>query len=83
MRMGVPRCPYVTRNVSLTLWANLNSLVRVGKQTQLALGLPRGRLIAPQLRAGYFDRHKLVTVECDGKKYDIFFAFISVPKNLQ
>jgi hypothetical protein len=66
------------------LWADLNSLVRMGKRAQLAIGLLRGRLGAPHVRAGSFDRfanaNKPVTAECDrmtesdGEKYDVYFC---------
>jgi hypothetical protein len=52
--MGVPRRSYVAKSCfydPLVLLANLNSLVRIGKQTQLVIGLLRVRLGAPQERA--------------------------------
>ena len=64
MRMGVPRRLYVAKSCfydPLVLLANLNSLVRIGKQTQLVIGLLRVRLGPSQVRAkftfpGSFDR---------------------------
>jgi hypothetical protein len=56
----------------------------MGKRAQLAIGLLRGRLGAPHVRAGSFDRfansNKPVTAECDrmtesdGEKYDVYFC---------
>jgi hypothetical protein len=81
-RMGVTRRSYVCQNYDPpVLWANLNTLTRIGKWAQLTIDLLGGRLGAPHVREGCSDRFaRSVTAErermteCDGKKYDVFLS---------
>ena len=98
---GATSLPYVAKNCFYDPLRAVNQLefpARIGKRTQLAIGLLTGRLGAPQvitkfILPGSFDRFanakSPLPAECermaefDGKKYDVFlYIFLPTGKEL-